>query len=1127
MINNLSIQQIRVVKFLFAILKKIPLRMKLMVFMLFLSVGLLRATGTYGQITSLTLEARNETVQQVLDKIEAQSEFSFFYNNKQVNVDRLVSINTKNQNVFSILNKLFDGTDVTYKVLDKSIILSIKENEGNSFPKTDKKVSGIVLDEKGEPVIGANVMVKGTTNGTVTDMDGKFSLQIPEGTELEVSYIGFLTQMVKVTGDKVSVVIKEDTQKLDEVVVVGYGTMKKSDLTGSISVTKSDDLLKSQPFSALDGLKGKASGVNVFSNSGQPGGGMRVVIRGVGSINSSSDPLYVVDGVVMENFKYLNPNDIESMEVLKDASSAAIYGSRGANGVILVTTKRGRKDKGAVISYDGSLSVGTMSRYMDLLNSEEWMQAFETSMENANKWYGANVSTNRADYFKDPRLFDSNGNPLYDTDWQREATRTTWSHNHQLSIQYGGNKTSTGAFLNYTDQQGLLLNNYMKRLNAKITFDAEPTTWLSTSVNLLVNHSWGNTTKEDGGNKQPRRTMIEMMPWMPMQFEDGTWSSSTTISDNIRIENISNPVYALNSTKQMRYRTQVFGNASLTFHLLPGLDLKTQIGIDSHNSRHRDFFPPDLRGAEGFPLGTVNLVNSESLYWQEETFLTYQNTINKHRLNLMGGLSWQERTYRTNKSTSQGFSNNFYGFENIGVGTIPGIPSSNYDAWSMNSYFLRAGYTYDDRYTVTATTRVDGSSRFGGNNKYGFFPSIGVGWIISNESFMKNVEFIGLLKLHSSFGVTGNTDIGSYSSLALVDSYNTLINGVLTPASQINRLANPDLQWEKTNQFDVGINLNLFNNRLNFDVSYYNKYTYDLLLDKPLPYSTGFKSVIDNIGSVRNTGLDVMINTVNVQTSDFRWTTSLNMNYNKNKICSLGDNDADIFPGPMFVNTSSTILRVGESLGSFWGYKRLGIWTEDEAAEAQKVGQHVGEVKRSNEMEIIGKGLPDLTGSIINTFTYKNFDLTVDLQFVTGVDVFQHFKHSTEDRFGLANGLSSILHDAWSPSNTNTLVPAIRYAPTFGQNSHADSGWVCDGSYLRGNLIQLGYVFDSSLTKKMRVGSFRVFAGVSNFFLLTSKDFAGYDPEATSYDGNKWGQNISFFEYPKPRTYTVGFNVSF
>ena len=761
MINNLSIQQIRVVKFLFAILKKIPLRMKLMVFMLFLSVGLLRATGTYGQITSLTLEARNETVQQVLDKIEAQSEFSFFYNNKQVNVDRLVSINTKNQNVFSILNKLFDGTDVTYKVLDKSIILSIKENEGNSFPKTDKKVSGIVLDEKGEPVIGANVMVKGTTNGTVTDMDGKFSLQIPEGTELEVSYIGFLTQMVKVTGDKVSVVIKEDTQKLDEVVVVGYGTMKKSDLTGSISVTKSDDLLKNQPFSALDGLKGKASGVNVFSNSGQPGGGMRVVIRGVGSINSSSDPLYVVDGVVMENFKYLNPNDIESMEVLKDASSAAIYGSRGANGVILVTTKRGRKDKGAVISYDGSLSVGTMSRYMDLLNSEEWMQAFETSMENANKWYGANVSTNRADYFKDPRLFDSNGNPLYDTDWQREATRTTWSHNHQLSIQYGGNKTSTGAFLNYTDQQGLLLNNYMKRLNAKITFDAEPTTWLSTSVNLLVNHSWGNTTKEDGGNKQPRRTMIEMMPWMPMQFEDGTWSSSTTISDNIRIENISNPVYALNSTKQMRYRTQVFGNASLTFHLLPGLDLKTQIGIDSHNNRNRDFLPPDLRGSDGFPLGQVNLVNSESLYWQEETFVTYQNTINKHRLNLMGGLSWQERIYRTSTSTSKGFSNNFYGFENIGVGTIPGIPTSNYDAWSMNSYFLRAGYTYDDRYTVTATTRVDGSSRFGGNNKYGFFPSAGIGWIVSNESFMKNVKFIDLLKLHSSFGVTGNTDIGS------------------------------------------------------------------------------------------------------------------------------------------------------------------------------------------------------------------------------------------------------------------------------------------------------------------------------------------------------------------------------
>lgn len=972
MTNYFSIQSFRMVNPLFAILKKIPLRMKITIFMLLFSLGLLRAANTYGQSNLLSLEVRNETVQNVLDRIEAQSGFRFFYNNKQVNSARLVSLKANRENVFSVLTDLFEGTNINYKVLDKSIILFLKEDREVALPQKGRIVSGVVLDTNGEVVIGANVVVKGTTSGTVTDLDGHFNLEVPNNASLVISYIGYTEQIVQVgNSSELTIRLSEDAQKLDEVVVVGYGTMKKSDVTGSISVAKAGDMLKTQSFSGVEGLKGKVSGVNVFSNSGQPGGGMRVMIRGVGTINSSSDPLYVVDGVVMEDFKYLNPNDIERIEVLKDASSSAIYGARGANGVILVTTKRGRSDQGVTVSYSGSLNVGTMARYMDIMNSEEWMEAFSTSMENANKWYGAKVSTNPADYFKDPKLFREDGTPIYDTDWQCEATRTTWSHNHQLNIQHGGDKTSTGAFLNYTDQQGLMLNNYMKRINAKITFDAKPLQWLSTGVNLLVNHTWGNQTQEDGGNKQPRRTMIEMMPFMPVQFPDGTWSNSTSISDNMRIENISNPVHALTTTKQMRYRTQIFGNAFLKFHLYPGLELMTQLGVDSHLNRYKDFFPADLRGLSSFPLGEVNLEEAESLYWQEETYLTYKNNFKKHRINVMGGLSWQGRTRRNSKIISKGFTDDFFGFDNIGVGTQPGIPTSAYDAWTMNSYFVRLGYTYNDRYLATFTARMDGSSRFGDNNKYAFFPSAGLGWVVSNEDFMKNLTSINNLKLHMSYGVTGNTDIGSYAPLAIVNSSSTLINNSLVTASTIGSLANPDLEWEKTRQFDIGVDLSLFDARLNMDISYYNKYTYDLLLNRPVPFSTGFKSVIDNVGAVENKGMDLMINTVNIQTGDFSWRTTLNLNFNKNKICSLGENDSDIFPGPDFVNTSSTILRIGESLGSFWGYRRLGVWTEDEADAAKAVGQKVGEVKRSSEMEIIGKGLPNLTGSLVNTFAYK------------------------------------------------------------------------------------------------------------------------------------------------------------
>ena len=1009
-------------------------------------------------------------------------------------------------------------------------VVSEKDNMSIHETLQSKTVTGVVVDAAGVPVIGANVIVKGTTVGTITDFDGNYSLEVPENAVLQISYIGYLTEEVTV-GDKssINVTLKEDSQALDELVVVGYGTMRKSDVTGSIATAKGDELTKQQNFSALDNLRGKVSGVNIFSNSSQPGAySNRVIIRGMATINSSSDPLYVVDGVVMENFDLVNPNDIESMEVLKDASAAAIYGARGANGVIMVTTKRGKTDgEGVSVSYQGSVSVSSMARKMNTLNAQQWCDAFMIGLENENKYQGTNWSLDRRDWFNDPVYFDADGNPLYDTDWQDEATRNAVSHNHQINIQQAGKNSSMGAFLNFTDQQGIVNNTYNKRLNAKVAYDANPLKWLSTSVNLLVNHTWGRYTPEDTGGQDARRTMIEMLPWLPV-YEPNTGnyttSTSSTINDVLGFEGMSNPVFILNEQKRMKYNTQIFGNAALTFHLMEGLDLKTQFGMDHHNIDYRGYSSKELNNIS-MPNGWAEYTNEQTMYWQGETYLTYNKVLDKHRINAMAGLSWQERTYRRNKSYTEGFFDDFYQDNNMAIGTLPSVPESEWTRWAMNSYFLRFAYTYNDRYSATVTGRVDGSSKFGENNKYAFFPSAGLAWNVSQEDFLKDNKVISTLKLHTSYGLTGNSEIDPYYSLGRVTAETTLANGQRVPSLYVGNMSNPDLKWEKTGQFDVGFNLGLFQNRLNFDVAYYNKKTTDLLLDCPIPHSTGFSTIFKNVGSVRNQGLDIMVNGTPIQ-GEFTWNSTLNLNFNKNKILHLGDTDADIYQDD-WVN-GGTILRVGESMGSFYGVVREGVYTVEDFEAGLCEKTQIGHAKRSESKEIIGKGLPDWTGSWVNNFSYKGFDLTVDFQFVWGVDTWQRFMHSTYDRFGITNGLENILTDAYDGTNPETMQQMIYLANSGhkGGDTTSDSQWMCNGSYLRLNMLQLGYTFESNVVKKLGLAGLRMYLSGNNLFLITAKDFLGYDPESTS-STSKFGQNMTFFSYPRARTFTFGLNVTF
>ena len=1038
-----------------------------------------------------------------------------------------------------------------------------------------KKVTGVVIDGTGEPVIGANVVVKGTTNGTITDFDGNYTIEgVPADGVLVISYIGYLSQEIPVGNQSaINVTLKEDTQTLDEVVVVGYGTMRKSDVTGSISTAKGEEMLKAQNFSALDNLRGKAAGVNIFSNSSQPGAySNRVVIRGIATINSSSNPLYVVDGVVMENFDLVNPNDIESMEVLKDASAAAIYGARGANGVIMVTTKRGKKDgEGVAISYQGSVSVSSIARKMDLLNAQEWTDTFMKGLENENKWLGTNWSLNRTDWFTDRNYFDANGNPIYDTDWQDEATRTAVSHNHQLNIQQAGKNSSMGAFLNYTDQQGIMLNTYNKRLNAKMAYDADPTKWLSTSVNVLVNHTWGRYTPEDGGGQEARRTMIEMLPWLPV-YEPGTNKYTTSTSPSLsgfNLEGMSNPVFILNDQRRMKYNTQIFGNAALTFHLAEGLDLKTQFGLDSHNITYRGYSSVGLNNIS-MPNGWAEYENWNTLYWQEETYLTYNKVLGDHRINAMAGLSWQERKYDYSRMYTENFTSDFFEDFNMDAGTKPDAPKTYWERWAMNSYFLRFAYTFKDRYSATITGRYDGSSKFPKESRYGFFPSVSAGWNIAQEKFMESTQnWLGSLKLRASYGMIGNQNVPAYSfipTMAVNNKYNGWIsNGnYVTAITSIPSLVSRNFTWEKVGTLDIGIDFSMFSNRFTGTFDWYQRNTNGMLAPGvQLPAVVGADAPYQNTADMRTRGWELSFNWRD-QIGKVSYRVGFNLSDSKSKIVKYDSNSSYILSSQKTnALTGGTYtfweFYKGKELGEIWGYETDGYYTVDDFVDTSSwklkdgvpsidgYNPRPGDVKFKNLMDdergtnmissgnntlnnpgdrkVIGNETPRYLYGINLGLNYKGFDLSAFLQGTGKRDKWiantLTFPLYSDFKFiPLYKGLG----DYWQPVdaangdytavNPNAEFPRIygNYGNQ-GSNYRQSDKYLSDASYLRIKNVTLSYTFPKAWITKISLSQLRAFVSVENLATLSSLP-KGIDPETLKWD------------YPAFRTVSFGLNLT-
>lgn len=1013
-------------------------------------------------------------------------------------------------------------------------------------------ISGTVLDENSQPVPGVGIKALKSNKSTVTDAAGRFSIEVESATEqLSFSYIGYATQTRAAGSGTTPLSIKlvpAEGVNLDDVVVVGYGTRKKSDVTGAVGSVK-EEQLKERPAASLNqALAGRISGVQVNSNSGRPGGQTNIRIRGFSSIKTTNNPLYVIDGVILpvgsqtqnsNAIDFLNPGDIASVEVLKDASSVAIYGARGANGVILVTTKKG-SSTGSRISYDADFSVPTIGpKRVEMLNAKEFLEVENLAYENAKIYDPEGFAKGT---YVDPRikrktlplLFDSNGNPLYDTDWFKEATQNKLSQNHQLGFTGGNSDSNYGLFLNYRDDNGLLKNSYLKRYSGRFTMDSQMKTWLKVGGSLNYTNQTENLVDIGTGGLNSVRMITESFPFLPVKYPNGTWADNQNYPG---AEGGSNPVHILTDRKYILQTQNTLGNAYANINLAEGLEFRSVIGANIVTRGRSEYNGRSLYGISFDQKGTTTLDNNRETYWSFENYLTYNKRFAKdHALTGLLGLSWQKTNIFGFAAGGENFSTDYLQYNNLGSATkvIPG--SSRAERFAFNSYFGRLNYSFKDKYLFTATGRMDGSSKFGANNKYAFFPSAAVAWKVSEEDFIKGSSTISNLKLRASYGVTGNSEIPSYSSLNVLGTgFAAIFSDTRLGGVGINRLANPDLKWEKTGQSDIGLELGLFNNRISIEADVYYRKTTDMLLDAPVPLSSGYSFITRNIGSMENKGLEIGINTVNITTENFTWNTSFNISMNRNKVLSLAT-PADIFGvgNPGFTNETG-IIRVGEAVGSFWGLTRLGTWSESERAEAAKYnyrGKTIlpGDVKyldvngdyQINDADrmIIGNGSPKAWGSFSNTFKYKNVDLTVELQYSAGNDVLNMTKHSAEDRVGLANSYSSVLN-AWTPQNQNTPIAAIRDTRA-GYVTNVDTRWVEDGSFIRGRNLLLGYTFPASVAQKLKLSRLRVYSSVQNFFLATK--FSGNDPEVTTYS-NAFAQGQTFFDYPKPTTYMVGLNI--
>ncbi|TBN03668.1 TonB-dependent receptor [Hyunsoonleella flava] len=982
----------------------------------------------------------------------------------------------------------------------------------------EKTVQGTVTSQSdGSALPGVNVIVKGTTTGTSTDFDGNYTIEVNGDVILVFSYVGYTTREVRVgSSSRLDVQLEEDLAALDEVVVVGYGSRRKSDVTGAVSSVKSEELNAFPVLDAAQALQGRAAGVVVQSNNGgEPGAPINIQIRGNTSINASSSPLIVVDGFVGATFP--QPNDIESIEVLKDASATAIYGSRGSNGVVLVTTKKGRS--GALtIELNSNYSVQNTANELDLLNADQ----FATYQQAIN-----------SSYVQGPA----------NTDWQDLLYRTGSTQNHQASFSGGTDKINFYASANYFKQDGILINSEFERFTFLSNIDAQVTDKLKLGVNVfgsrgaengVPTQSTGETA--NGGGDDVVSGAFRFAPDLGV-LDDNGLNTVNGVGDDI-----DNPfavaTEGVNETKTDVYRANLYAN----YDILENLAFKTTFGFSTTNETFGLFRPSTLITTAGGNVGGRAIVeNFKRTNLISENYLTYTANIDKGKLTVLAGYSYQKNSRENFATGAQGFTSNSFSYFNLSGGSVQLIPTSSLVESEIQSQFGRVNFDYDDKYLVTATVRRDGASNFAANEKYAIFPSAAVGWKISNEDFLKDHDKISNLKLRASYGVTGNQAISPYQSLARFNNIYAVTNGQTVSAVTPDQAANPDLKWESSYQTNIGLDLGLFSNKVSLSVDYYNIDTKDLIInDSSQPEYFGFltPASLRNVGEVNNKGFEINLNTRNISNENFTWTTDFNWSTNKNELVTLLDGE-DIFldASPGYFNIDRThVLREGESVGTFWGYEYQGVYQGGAlpAGTALLPGGEAGDqlftdVDGSGDIspadqQIIGDPIPDFTYGITNNFTYKNFDLNIFFQGVKGGDIMN--LTAVQLFNGDSNATTDILN-SWTPSNTGSNIPRAKL-----RGKEITSRFVEDGSYLRLKNIALGYTLPSDITEKL--GMQRVRVSVSGQNLITITDYSGLDPEV-SYFGSGGGNSadnnttngFDFGNYPTLKSVNFSVNLRF
>lgn len=1053
----------------------------------------------------ISLSVERKPMREVIKEIEKISDYRFFYNDEIQGLNTLVTLEVKEKPIQTVMNEIVRQTGISYVLKDNNQIV-LSTPRAHSRPSSPKRISGVVTDPKGEPIIGANVVEKGTANGTITDLDGRFVLEISASATLQISYIGYNTkELAAGNRNELAIQLSEDAQNLDEVVVVGYGTVRKKDVTGSVSTIGQDDFNVGIVTSPTEMMQGRIPGVNITANGGEPGAGTSVRIRGSNSIRSGQEPLYVVDGVPLETndtqpggatvdgigasstknpLNFLNPDDIESIDVLKDASATAIYGSRGANGVIIVTTKKG-KEGAPKVSYSGYMALSSLPKQLPMLTADEYRQ----------------VMNDEHLTFSDMRQ---------NTNWQDEIFRTSLSHNHSLSIGGGGQHTQYRASLSYMNQEGIIRRTGLEKYTGRFTFSQtalRDRLKIDGSLTVARTNDARAPLGESGGNQGDLLlSTLKLNPTYPVYNPDGSFYQTTP--------DVRNPKAMLYLTDDKTQTDRILMNISASLRIIDGLNYRINIGLDENKASRRVSQNEELIYLSNG--GTVDINNVESSSQLIENYLTYDFQVNKiHKFSVMAGTSYQRFNFYTYGLSEYGFNVKDIDYPNdlqYGKYTNATV-HSDITKNELQSFFGRVNYNLNEKYLLTVNFRADGSTRFGENNKYGYFPSAALAWRLSEEEFIKKLNLFDNLKLRLGYGITGNQEIPNKISQRMLGSVpGAILDGSasnVTPGITLTRTPNPDIKWEKTAQTNLGLDFAFLGGRLYGSVDYFYKKTKDVLLEiysiSPAPTEKMWMNVPDM--RILNQGLEVSLNSRLVDNKDWSWDLGINLATVRNKVqnCPMSQITSGTASGPGLLNQICQVIMNDYPIGTFWGKKFQGF-------DENGLSIYEKDADGKDKNQVIGDANPDLTFNLNTTLRYKRFDLSLFFNGVFGNDIYNNLGNIINQR--------SLFPKEWNMTHQGADSPQ-----SFDDLLVVSDRFIENGSYFRLSSATLGYTFDTH--KIDWLGHVRLYAAGNNLFTLTS--FSGYDPEVNSdhsYSGVP-SMGIAWTNYPKARTFTFGVNVEF